>query len=205
MSAKALQTDMAVETPAVQFPFPTRFVWCLKILLFKAATIIFALFRRRHNPTPVSTKPTLVKRYLCRPMLNNRIFFPPQYQPGNKPIPLYLDIHGGGFAVGSPRMDDEFCTSWARRTGMLVVSLDYRKAPRHPFPTATYDIAALINAVLGDEALPIDKVRVAIGGFSAGGNLALSVSQLQGIKDRITAAVVYYPVVDFGVPPQTRS
>jgi acetyl esterase/lipase len=87
---------------------------------------------------------------------------------------------------------------------MLVVSLDYRKAPLHPFPTATYDIAALANAVLADETLPIDKSRVAIGGFSAGGNLALSASQLPGLKGTVKAAVVYYPVVDFSLSPSEK-
>lgn len=87
---------------------------------------------------------------------------------------------------------------------MIVVSLDYRKAPAHPFPTATYDVAALAMAVLQDEELPIDVGRVAIGGFSAGGNLALSASQVRGLKGVIKAAVVYYPVVDFSTTPDEK-
>lgn len=87
---------------------------------------------------------------------------------------------------------------------MLVVSLNYRKAPLHPFPTAPYDVAAVAKAVLEDELLPIDKSRVAIGGFSAGGNLALSATQLPGLKGIVKAAVAYYPVVDFGHPSSVK-
>ena len=55
---------------------------------------------------------------------------------------------------------------WAKRTNMLVISLDYSKAPLHSFPTAVHDVAALATAVLSDESIPIDKTRVAMGGWS---------------------------------------
>lgn len=137
-------------------------------------------------------------------MLKNRVFFPPNYQVGERLLPLYLDIHGGGFAIGGPPVDDIFCACWAKRTGMLVVSLDYRKAPLHPFPTATYDIAAVVSAVLEDNELPIDKSRIVIGGFSAGANLALSASQLPRLQGMIKAIVAYYPIVDFSNPPNEK-
>jgi acetyl esterase/lipase len=117
---------------------------------------------------------------------------------------LYFNIHGGGFTLFDAKLDDEFCSSWAARTEMLVVSLNYRKAPLYPFPTATYDIHALATAILDDEALPIDKDRVTIGGFSAGGQLSLSASQLPGLKGIVKAAVVYYPTVDFSQPPDVK-
>ncbi|KAH8688738.1 Alpha/Beta hydrolase protein [Talaromyces proteolyticus] len=175
-------------------------LWLLKII---AATYFFV--RRLFINSPFAIRPTLVKRYTCRLTLEVRIFFPPDYEGNSRSLlPLYFNIHGGGFAVCDAQIDDRFCTSWAKRTGMLVVSLNYTKAPLNPFPAASYDIAAVIKEVLEDASLPVDKSRVAIGGFSAGGNLALSATQLPWLKGIIKAAVVYYPIVDFSHPPDVK-
>lgn len=199
----ALEQEGAPPLLKVRLPFPHRLncfirLWALKIL----ASIIFTLSRLIYPPPP-SLRPTLIKRYPCRPGLQTRVFYPPNYKSGDL-LPLYLDIHGGGFALCDPQHDDEFCIMWAKRTGMLIVSLDYSKAPLHPFPAGVYDIAALANAVLDDTSLPIDKTRVGIGGFSAGGNLALGASQLPGLKGTIKAALVFYPIVDFGHPQNVK-
>lgn len=87
---------------------------------------------------------------------------------------------------------------------MLVVSVNYQKAPLHSFPTPVYDVAAIVNAVLDDETLPIDKSKLVIGGFSAGGTLALSASQLPGLKGRIKASITFYLIVDWSVPPEGK-
>lgn len=85
---------------------------------------------------------------------------------------------------------------------ILVIELNYRKAPWHPFPTAVHDLEALLLAAVADASLPIDKDRVAIGGFSAGGNLTLAASQLPSVREHVRprAAVLLYPSVDFTVP-----
>ena len=199
----ALAREQAPPLLKVRLPLPHRLncfirLWFLKVL----ATVAYAVDRFLHPPPP-SIYPTLVKRYPCRPALQTRIFYPPNYKPGDL-LPLYLSIHGGGFAVGDPQQDDEFCTMWAKRTGMLVVSLDYSKAPLHPFPIGVFDVAALANAVLEDSNLPIDKARVAMGGFSAGGNFALCASQLPGLKGTVKAALSFYPIVDWGHPPDEK-
>ena len=182
-----------------RLPLSHRANYFLRLWGFKvAAKILFPLIKLIDPPGP-ETRPTLIKKYPCRPRLECRIFFPPNYESG-KNLPLYFNIHGGGFAFCDAYMDDRFCSSWAKRTGMLVVSMNYRKAPRHPFPDATRDIQAVANSVLGDESLPIDLDRVSIGGFSAGGQLALSASQLHGLKGVVKAAVIYYPIVDFSHP-----
>lgn len=183
--------------PKDLLPFSHRlncFIW---LWLCKLIASIFFIFRRTFYPSPAATRPTLLKRYPCRPRLQNRVFFPPNYKAGDL-LPLYLDIHGGGFAFGDPQTDDDFCSSWAKRTGMLVVSLDYCKAPLHPFPEPVHDIAAIARAVIDDEALPVDKTKIVIGGFSAGANLALGASQLPELRGSIKAAVSFYPIVDFG-------
>ncbi|KAH7313839.1 alpha/beta hydrolase fold protein [Stachybotrys elegans] len=200
---KTLGREDAPPFLKVRLSFPHRLncfirLWCFKIVAY----IVFAIHRYWY-PSPPSLRPTLVKRYPSRPGLQVRIFYPPNHSSQNL-LPLYLDIHGGGFALCDPDIDDEFCAMWARRTGCLVASLDYSKAPLYPFPTAVYDVAALAEAVLADESLPIDKTRVAMGGFSAGGNLALSASQLPGLKGTIKAAVPFYPVVNFDHPPDEK-
>ncbi|KAE8449071.1 hypothetical protein EG329_008659 [Mollisiaceae sp. DMI_Dod_QoI] len=199
----ALEQEGAPPLLKVRLPLPHRLncfirLWILKILAY----IVFAVDRLLHPP-PQSLRPTLIKYYTCRPGLQTRVFFPPSYKPGEL-LPIYLNIHGGGFAVCDPQHDDEFCVMWAKRTGMLIVSLDYSKAPLHPYPVAVYDIAALVNAVLADSSLPIDKTKIVIGGFSAGGNLALCASQLPGLKGQIKAALTFFPIVDWSHPPNEK-
>jgi acetyl esterase/lipase len=87
---------------------------------------------------------------------------------------------------------------------MLVVSLDYSKAPLNPFPVPVYDVAALAGSVLKDTSLPIDMNRVAIGGFSSGANLALTASQLPELKGIVKAALAFCPPVDFGHDPDEK-
>jgi len=207
MALKSLERDIASERAPpllkVLLPFPHRLNCFIRLWLFKfLACIAFAIDRLIHPPPP-TLRPTYTKRYSCRPALPTRIFFPPNYEAGTL-LPLYFNIHGGGFAVCDAQFDDEFCISWAKRTGMLIVSLNYRKAPLHPFPTPVHDIAAVANAVLNDDTLPIDKTKLIMGGFSAGGNLALCASQLPGLRGNIKAALTFYPIVDWSVPPDGK-
>ncbi|KAJ3555030.1 hypothetical protein NPX13_g10449 [Xylaria arbuscula] len=187
----------------VRLPFPHRLncfirLWAFKIL----ASIVFAIDRFLH-PRPAHLCPTLTKYYPCRPNLEVRIFYPPNYKSGDL-LPLYLNIHGGAFALCDARQDDDFCIMWARKTGMLIVSLNYSKAPLYPFPTAVFDTGALMEAVLHDDSLPVDRTKVVAGGFSAGGNLALCASQLPAVKGKINAILAFYPIVDWGHPPSYK-
>ena len=97
----------------------------------------------------------------------------------------------------SPLVDDPFCSSFAHDNKVIVISLDYPKAPSHPYPAAVLALTDLIKAVLEDETLPFDKNKVAIGGFSAGANLSIAVTQNESIRDKIGAVVAYYPPTDF--------
>lgn len=201
------QTALELDAPAllkVRLPLPHRLNCFLRLWVLKFLAYVYYAVERFIHPPPSWTNPTLIKQYSCRQSLPTRIFFPPDYQADGPLLPLYLNIHGGGFAVGDPQQDDEFCVMWAKRTGMLIVSLDYSKAPVHPFPTAVYDIGAVAKAVLADASLPIDKTNVIIGGFSAGANLALCASQLPGLKGRVKAALTFYPIVDWSHPPNVK-
>nr|GAT52895.1 predicted protein [Mycena chlorophos] len=98
---------------------------------------------------------------------------------------------------------DPWNSRFANEHSALVVSLDYAKAPANPFPGQTADIVALFDAVLSDaELLPhIDPSRVGMMGFSAGGNLALTVAATPAVCGRLTAGLVpVYPIVDFSIP-----
>jgi acetyl esterase/lipase len=93
--------------------------------------------------------------------------------------------------------DDQFCHYFANEFNFCVVSINYRKAPSCPFPFLVEDAAAVAKAVLADDGLPVDRSRVALGGFSAGGNLSLAIAQMDGLRGRIESIVAIYPVVDF--------
>lgn len=110
-----------------------------------------------------------------------------------------LWMHGGGLILGSPTMDDLRCSELARDLGIVVVSVDYRLAPEHPFPAAIDD-AATVWHWMQDTAgeLGIDKTRVAVGGESAGAGLAACLAQR--VKDQgdtqPAAQLLIYPMLD---------
>lgn len=88
-------------------------------------------------------------------------------------LPALLYLHGGGFTIGSIASHDTVCRVLAQQSGAAVVSLDYRLAPEHRFPTAVHDSwDALHWLVSQGAALGLDTARLAVGGDSAGGTLA---------------------------------
>lgn len=88
-------------------------------------------------------------------------------------LPLLMYLHGGGFTVGSVQTHDVLCRELARLAGCMVVSLDYRLAPEHRFPTASDDAwDALVWLAEHAGELGGDARRLAVGGDSAGGTLA---------------------------------
>ena len=87
-------------------------------------------------------------------------------------LPVLLYFHGGGFTVGSPETHEALCKHLAHLAHCAVVSLDYRLAPEHTFPTAHNDaFDALLWLAANASSLGLDASRIAIGGDSAGGTL----------------------------------
>lgn len=118
---------------------------------------------------PRDRRPGVRIRRVRRPRL--RVYQP--VRSGGGAGPALLWFHGGGLVVGAAVMDDRLCATVAEELGITVVSADYRLAPRHPFPAAHQD-ALIAWQWLQDHAeqLGVDPDRVALGGGSAGGNLA---------------------------------
>ena len=121
-----------------------------------------------------------------------------QDKPG-KDKPCLLWFHGGGHVLGTLDSNDDLCRLIASTLDMLVIGATYRLAPEHPFPAAFNDAIDVTSYVLANsEQLGIDPQRFAIGGASAGGNLAAAVCQhdRQAHRFSIRRQVLVYPVLD---------
>jgi acetyl esterase/lipase len=122
------------------------------------------------------------------------------YTPDERavPGPAVLYIHGGGYVVGTAESDDGKCADMARSLGAVVVSVDYRLAPEHPFPAAHEDcLRALRWLHAARDTLGIDPARVAVSGESAGGGLAAGLVQ-RAVDDGIPVRFQHlvYPMLD---------
>jgi len=123
------------------------------------------------------------------------------YCPRNSsvPTPALIWLHGGGYVMGRPEMDDRWCIRCARSLGITVASVDYRRAPEHPFPAPLEDAyAALLWVHSHGGDLGIDPRRIAVGGASAGGGLAAALAQLAHDREQCTPAcqLLVYPMLD---------
>ena len=95
------------------------------------------------------------------------------YRPDGAPQGLVCFFHGGGFVMCNLETHDELCRALCRDTAAVVVSVDYRLAPEHPYPAAADDcFAALVWSAAHAGDFGVDAARIAVAGDSAGGNLA---------------------------------
>jgi acetyl esterase len=124
------------------------------------------------------------------------------YRPGpGEARPLLVHLHGGGWVAGDLELNDATCRALAALADCVVVSVDYRLAPEHPYPAALEDaLAAIAWARVRAPSLGADPRRIAIGGSSAGGNLAaaaaLRVRDADPAQPPLAAQLLLYPVLD---------
>eukprot|EP01113_Clastostelium_recurvatum_P044254 TRINITY_DN7453_c0_g1_i2.p1 TRINITY_DN7453_c0_g1~~TRINITY_DN7453_c0_g1_i2.p1 ORF type:complete len:344 (+),score=74.47 TRINITY_DN7453_c0_g1_i2:3-1034(+) len=103
-----------------------------------------------------------------------RCFTPPDDQKPPKGWPVLIYYHGGGWVLGNINTENVVCTNICNRVKCVVITVDYRLAPEHPWPAAVHDSweAVLWVQREGHAILDLDMDKVAVGGSSAGGNLA---------------------------------
>ena len=119
------------------------------------------------------------------------------YRPEERPLPTLVFYHGGGWTLGTLDSVEGVCTELAERAGCLVLSVDYRLAPEHPFPAAVDDAwGALEWAREHAESLGGDGT-VAVGGTSSGGGLAAATA-LRAREEPVplAAQLLLYPMLD---------
>lgn len=130
------------------------------------------------------------------PALRVRIYEP---KKRTETLPGFLWIHGGGYVLGSPDGDDLLCQRFVLEANCVVVSVDYRLAPEHPYPAPVEDCyAALQWFAKHARELGVDRTRIGIGGASAGGGLTAGLSLLA--RDRKGPEICFqmplYPMID---------
>lgn len=139
----------------------------------------------RHVPGPEGAPEVLVRIYQ------------PKERSGT--LPALLWIHGGGYVLGSIEGDDQFIKEFVRDVQCMVVSVEYRLAPGHPFPAPVEDCYAALKWLATNAGeLGVNPQRIAIGGASAGGGLAAGLALL--VRDRkeinVVLQLLIYPMLD---------
>ncbi|MDR2223016.1 MAG: alpha/beta hydrolase [Flavobacteriaceae bacterium] len=118
------------------------------------------------------------------------------YRPNNQPVlPAIVYFHGGWFNAGSLETHDTPLRQIANQTQAIIISVDYRLAPEHPFPAGLQDCEAAVSWVI-DQALflGIQPNQIAIAGDSAGAALATTITRK--LRHKISAQILIYPVTD---------
>lgn len=122
-------------------------------------------------------------------------------------LPVFVNIHGGGFIMGSALDDDSWCRKIANRVGCVVVNIEYHLAPEQKFPVALEECYDVVKWLVNHPTeFAIDPQRIAVGGQSAGGNLAAALCLLA--RDRFEFPIRYqvlnYPPLDMSADPYAR-
>lgn len=114
-------------------------------------------------------------------------------------LPCLLFLHGGGWVLGDLETHDGVCRTLANAGACCTIAVDYRLAPEHPYPAAVEDAAAALRWAAAHPAeLRIDPARIAVGGDSAGGNLAATLALMgrDGAVPEPMFQLLFYPAVD---------
>ncbi|KAJ9199816.1 hypothetical protein DTO166G4_3508 [Paecilomyces variotii] len=187
-----------------------------------------------HVISPRSPSPTFTRSIPCQDSSRSiqlHFYCPEDYADQRKAgrrLPVVVNFHGGGFALGRATDDARWAQTVVCELGAVVVSVDYRLAPENPFPAAVDDgVDALLHLASNASDLGIDASQVILTGFSAGGNLAVTVplrlrqvrgearpelhryESTQQLLDatnelHVVAIFSWYPILDFVLPREHR-
>ncbi len=125
-----------------------------------------------------------------------------------EPLPGFISFHGGGFITGTPEMDEPWNLFLAETANCHVFNIEYPLAPEHPFPVpvlVTYEVVQWIFQHA--DTLQLDASRIAIGGHSAGGNLATAISLWNAEQTHpvpLIAQILDYPPLDLATDPADK-
>jgi acetyl esterase len=131
-----------------------------------------------------------------------RIYTPRTLRQSDGLAPCLVFFHGGGWVIGDLDTHDVACRKLADEGQLIVIAVDYRRAPEYKFPTAVDDAIAATAWIAGHaKELGIDVGRLCVGGDSAGGNLAavVSIAARDGNGPKIAGQVLVYPATDFAM------
>ncbi|KAF8184705.1 alpha/beta hydrolase fold-domain-containing protein [Pholiota molesta] len=152
----------------------------------------------RNGPAvPGSSAPLSVAKTQDYDLPNTKFrAFTPEGAPPAGGWPLFIFFHGGGWTLGNIGSETSFCTNMSVRAECVVISVDYRLAPEHPYPAAVEDAVDSLNWVVknGVKELGINLANVAVGGSSSGGNLA-TILALKAVDLSIPISLVFQLLV----------
>jgi len=161
---------------------------------FEESTPVEARATRAALAPPV-LEPCFEARDLDLGGVPGRFYLPADPNSSTESLGLLVYFHGGGWVVGDLESHDNVCHALCRRSGHAVLAVDYRLAPEHPFPAGLDDcMAAVAWAREHAGELGVDPDRIAVGGDSAGANLAAVVANETTVPLRLQLLV--YPVAD---------
>lgn len=177
-------------------------------------------------PSPAFTKEIPVTVSPIKGKLRLYFYVPESYKTREKEkiYPVVVNFHGGGFTLGRGTDDARWAGAVTEQSEAVVVSVDYRLAPEYPFPTAVEDGAdAVLWIAAHSKELGLDRDRMALSGFSAGGNLCFTVplklhdyfSGKENLQDEavdgstpkipsIQTILSFYPTTDYTNPRLIR-
>ena len=171
-----------------KFSFSNRNLWFFHLLTYLVPT--------PNPPTDLLIENIFIPGQDDRTKIRLRIYRPKSVAA---PTPVLIWLHGGGYVTGRPEQDDGSCAEYVRESGISVVSVGYRRAPKHPFPAGLDDSYAALKWVIShSQQLGVDAKRVAVGGASAGGGLAAALAQLTHDRQEIELIfqLLVYPMLD---------
>jgi acetyl esterase len=124
----------------------------------------------------------------------------------DEPLPALVYFFGGGWTLGQIDTCDAICRTLANQAGCVVIAAGYRLAPEHKFPAAAHDCFDAVRWIAANaKELGIDEARIAVGGDSAGANLAAAVTLLakEGREPSLAAQLLIYPNTLYGSDTQS--